>query len=369
MKRHTGRIGFRRFMLLSAAVWMALLTPMSGKADAMYDRQAAVDYAVAHCGHGEKDACTIFVIKCLAAGGIQATGNFVVDLHANMLQYGTEYQAVLRNNNMYLYNQDNENRFEPGDVVFFYCETCAAAPWAHTGIITRIDDSGMVYFAQNNPSVPPTQFWNYHHTGIVGYNHYGSSVWILHIEPPALPGGAKEAWEDACRIYGRVPLVNYGGEVYLDEGNGAALPLLCRADGNDFLVVLVQQDEMLSQVVYRIDGNGTYRQVLDEQILALGDRASLFLYAESGSALVTAASLEDDLAVFAAASRTVKKTLLQGDETAESIADMGAGPWEAFRSMYGSPEWTVRVDANYGLFHLQFSGAEQALGIFDITIP
>lgn len=374
MNQKTGQVCFRQRLFLCMAVCVALLVPRAGNADTAYDRQAAVQYAIDHSGHEERDKCTVFVVNCLAAGGIHVPlgDGKVVSVHEQLQQYGVEYEAVLRND-LLLYNQDNRNLFEVGDIAFFYCETCASAPWAHTGIITRIGEDGKVYFSQNNPSIQNTQYWDYHHDGKVGYDHYGSSVWILHIggtdELPAEPGGAKEAWEEACGTYGRVSLVNYGGEVYLDEGNGAALPLLCRAGGNEFLVVLVQQDETLSQVIYRIDGDGTYRQVFSDQTLTLGDRSALFLYAESGSALIASASLEDDMAAFTAEPRTVKKTMFEGDETAESIADMGMASWETFRTLYGNPEWNVRVDANYGLFHLQFSGAEEALAMFGIAIP
>ena len=187
----------------------------------------------------------------------------------------------------------------------------------------------------------------------------------------AVPHGAKQAWEDACGQYGKASLVNYDGEVYLDEGSGAVLPVLCHADGNDFLVVLVQRDETLAQVIFRIDGDGTYKQVLYDDTLTLGNRASLFLYAQSGSSLIASASLEDDLAAFAAlAPRTVEKRQIQGDETAESIADMGEVPWEAFEALYGSPEWSLRVDANYGLFHLQVTdGQRDALALFGVEVP
>ena len=188
--------------------------------------------------------------------------------------------------------------------------------------------------------------------------------------PDAVLRGAKEAWETACSHYGRVPLAEYGGEIYLDEGDGAALPLMCRAGGEYFVVVLLQRGETLAQMVFRIDGNGSFRQVYYDVTLTLGERQALYLYEQSGSALISMADLDGDMAAFAAAApQTVEKRLFQGDETAESIADVGSVSWEAIRTLYGDPEWTVRVDANYGLFHLQFQDPQRIRSLFGVTVP
>lgn len=188
--------------------------------------------------------------------------------------------------------------------------------------------------------------------------------------PAAVLQGVKQAWAAMCSQYGQVSLANYGGELYVNEGDGAVLPLLSQAEDEHFLIVLVQQGETLAQFIFRVDPDGSYKQVCYDRTLTLGDRATLFLYERSGSALIASASLEDDLAAFAAAApRTVEKRLFQGDEMADSIAAMGEVPWEAFETLYGSPEWSVRVDANYGLFHLQVRDPQQLQSLFDISIP
>ena len=188
--------------------------------------------------------------------------------------------------------------------------------------------------------------------------------------PEAVLKEARAVWETACTEYGRTGLVRYFGELYADEGNGAVLPLLCAADGDYFLVVLVQQGETLSQVIFRIDESGESLQVFYDHTLTLDSRQALFCYSCSGSSLISAASLEDDLAAFAAAvPHTVEKRLFQGNENAESIAEMGVVPWEAFRNLYGDPEWMVRVDANYGLFHLQIRNPQAVQDQFGVVVP
>ena len=188
--------------------------------------------------------------------------------------------------------------------------------------------------------------------------------------PTTIQEGAIQAWTAVCNEFGEATVVEYGGELYLDEGDGAALPLLCYAEETYFLVVVVQQGEILTLIVYRIDGDGQYKQVFVDPVLTLGDRAALFLYAHSGSALITEASVEDDISVIAAAvPNTVEKRSFQGDETADSIAGMGVVPWEAFQALYGDPEWTIRIDANYGLFHLQIKDTQTMQSLFDIQIP
>ena len=188
--------------------------------------------------------------------------------------------------------------------------------------------------------------------------------------PPAVREEAKAVWESVCGRYGRAQLVSYNGELYIDEGSGAVLPLLCMADGDYFLVILVQQEDTLIQIIFRIDENGGSQQVFMDQVLTLDRRQALFFYERSGSALISAVSLEDDMAAYAAAvPHTVEKRMFQGNEDAESIADMGVVPWEAFALLYGDPEWDVRVDANYGLFHLEIRDPRSVREIFGVEIP
>ena len=188
--------------------------------------------------------------------------------------------------------------------------------------------------------------------------------------PDAVLNGAREAWETVCDRYGRVAIANYGGELYLDEGDGAALPLLSAAGEDYYLDILFQQGDTLAQMIFRMDESGTYQQVFYDVTLTLDQRQALFLYTCSGTALISAASLEDDAAAFAAAvPHTVEKRFFQGNESADSIADMGAVPWEAVQALYGDPEWTVRVDANYGLFHIEIRDPGLIQDAFGIVIP
>ena len=188
--------------------------------------------------------------------------------------------------------------------------------------------------------------------------------------PEAVQREAKNVWETVCAKYGRVSIETYNGEWFIGEGSGAALPLLCRADGDYFLVILVQQEDTLIQIIYRIDEDGSSQQVFMDQVLTLDRRQAFFFWKQSGSALISAVSLEDDMAAYAAAvPHTVEKRMFQGNEDAESIAEMGIVPWEAFAVLYGDPEWDVRVDANYGLFHLQIRDPRDIQEIFGVEIP
>ena len=105
-----------------------------------------------------------------------------------------------------------------------------------------------------------------------------------------------------------------------------------------------------------------------DQVLTLDRRQVLFFYERSGSALISAVSLEDDMAAYAAAvPHTVEKRMFQGNEDAESIADMGVVPWEAFAFLYGDPvmipvfflrvskEVKWLVFGTYGLLVLSFA--------------
>ena len=192
----------------------------------------------------------------------------------------------------------------------------------------------------------------------------GEAAW-----PDGVLRGAKEAWETACAHYGRVSVAVYGGETYLDEGDGAALPVLSEAGGACYLTVLLQRGETLAQMVFGIREDGSFRQVYYDATLTLGGREALFLYQRSGSALISAAVLDDDAASFAAAGETVEKRLFRGNENAGSIAEIGAASWDAVRELYGDPEWTVRVDADGGLFRLEIRDAQGIRDRFGIEVP
>ena len=182
--------------------------------------------------------------------------------------------------------------------------------------------------------------------------------------PDAVRQSAKRAWEDICAEYGEGTLAEYG----IDEGDGAVLPVLSIADGSYFLTVLVQQDDILCQVILRMDESGTFRLVLVDRTLILGDRASLFLYSNSGNALISEACLEVDVAAFAAAGPdSAEKRVFPGDPYAGSMADMGFPALEAFEAAYGNPEWTVRVDANGGLFQVTVREPESVETLLDVV--
>ena len=146
------------------------------------------------------------------------------------------------------------------------------------------------------------------------------------------------------------------------------LPVLSIADGSYFLTVLVQQDDILCQVILRMDESGTFRLVLVDRTLILGDRASLFLYSNSGNALISEACLEVDVAAFAAAGPdSAEKRVFPGDPYAESMADMGFPSLEEFEAAYGNPEWSVRVDANGGLFQVTVREPESVETLLDVV--
>ena len=187
--------------------------------------------------------------------------------------------------------------------------------------------------------------------------------------PDAVLQGAKQAWETACAHYGRVSAAVYGGETYLDEGDGAALPVLSKAGGAYYLNVLLQRGETLAQMVFGIGEDGSFRQVYYDATLTLGGREALFLYARSGSALLSAAVLDGDAAAFATAGEGVEKRFFRGNENAGSIADIGAASWDGVRALYGDPEWTVRADADGGLFRLEIRDAQGIRDRFGVEVP
>ncbi len=120
-----------------------------------YNRDAAVAYAKAHWNDG-KGLCAEFVSDCLKAGGCTAWNKTVKPLLDELNGWGTLYTVAdgTTNSKNWKLNKSACNfDVKPGDVVFFYCRTCADAGksgYCHTAIITGFDSKGNIMCAQHN---------------------------------------------------------------------------------------------------------------------------------------------------------------------------------------------------------------------------
>ena len=177
--------------LLAVQFVVSLFTtmPVSAAADddAIYDSLAAVAYADAHWNDGV-GVCDQFVKACLAAGGINITVGYVMNVRNKLLEYGTEYPLVFRGGSCY--ESDNQGHVAPGDILFWYCQGCAdegfPRPWPHTAIINRIDENGIVRFAAHNSACHDkvlTNTFSHSSPTVSGVKHSGSSIsyYVVHI--------------------------------------------------------------------------------------------------------------------------------------------------------------------------------------------
>ncbi len=241
-----------------------------------------------------------------------------------------------------------------------------------TAALAGIPDSALTPFLQDNAPIPPSS---------LGHAEGPEADFAL-LAPRGEENGAPEVsgaergaavdvWNEACARLGRAQLSVYGGDTYVDAGDGAVLPLLSWAGEDRYLTVLAQQGGTLVQIVYLIGGDGTWQELLSDPVLTLGRREALFLCAFSGSDLITEASLDGgDVSVIAAAPpHTAEKRTYRGDEDADSIAGMSAGPYETVRGLYGEAEWTVRADAGGGLFRLEIRDGDGIRDVFGPVIP
>ena len=120
-----------------------------------YNRDKAVAYAKAHWNDG-KGLCAEFVSDCLKAGGCTAWNKTVKPLLDELKGWGTLYavaDGTTNSKNWKLNKSACSFDVKPGDIVFFYCRTCAAAGksgYCHTAIITGFDSKGNILCAQHN---------------------------------------------------------------------------------------------------------------------------------------------------------------------------------------------------------------------------
>ncbi len=172
----------RRILLLTLALCLLFAgggSPfMAGeaKAEALYDAQAAVNYAVAHWNDGV-GVCDQFVKACLRAGGINITVGTVDNVRAALLKYGTEYTVKFRGS--VCYQQDNPN-IAVGDIIFYYCSKCGNYP--HTAIITKKDNNGVFYFSQHNGALLNLKFTTGFHDSH-GHRDPNITYKVVHIPP------------------------------------------------------------------------------------------------------------------------------------------------------------------------------------------
>ena len=140
--------------LLLALVIIIASVPCSFAAGS-YNRDKAVAYAKAHWNDG-KGQCAEFVSDCLKAGGCTAWNKTVKPLLDELKGWGTLYtvaDGTTNSKNWKLNKSACSFEVKPGDVVFFYCRTCADAGksgYCHTAIITGFDSKGNILCAQHN---------------------------------------------------------------------------------------------------------------------------------------------------------------------------------------------------------------------------
>lgn len=93
----------KRIMVFLITLFLLGIVPI--QAEAAYNAQAAVDYAVAN--YSKNIACDQFVKACLKAGGITITTGTVDNVRAALLKYGTEYKVNFSGGVCYQKNNPN----------------------------------------------------------------------------------------------------------------------------------------------------------------------------------------------------------------------------------------------------------------------
>lgn len=154
-----------------------------------YNGGAAAEYAVKNAAsiYGSGELCAGFVSICMRSTGLKMSYQAKVGNLLNELEKNNFDRYLLSASGSYLYAKGsvNNQKTAVGDPVFFYCSKCAS-PWAHTGIVTKIDPSTKrVYITHVNPGVninDPYAPTYYHEKN--GVRHSGSdiSLYLLHME-------------------------------------------------------------------------------------------------------------------------------------------------------------------------------------------
>ena len=163
-----------KILALILALVMIVVSAPYAFAAKTYNRDAAVAYAKAHWDDG-KGLCAEFVSDCLKAGGCTAWNTVVKPLLDELKGWGTLYTVAdgTTNSKNWKLNKSSCNfDVKPGDVVFFYCKTCANAGksgYAHTAIITGFDSKGNILCAQHNGAMND-------YATIRGFGHYNKKV-------------------------------------------------------------------------------------------------------------------------------------------------------------------------------------------------
>ena len=211
---------------------------------ASYNASAALAYAAAHwndsCSqHGSTD-CAHFVSQCINAGGCSSSSASGSRLH-NLLEQsgmGTFYdlQLIYSGGRVYIKASDYKGKLEPGDVVQFYCPSCASRdglPYIHTVLCNGMDGDGYMKAYSHTSNNPGTSKYSYgqkcwstgcggtvskavvfHFNGNSGSS--GSST-SLTLSNATVPTAVKQG--DAFSIYGTISSnykINYAAVIIMD---------------------------------------------------------------------------------------------------------------------------------------------------------
>lgn len=124
-----------------------------------YNPSAALAYAASHWNDGV-GLCAEFVSNCLKAGGVNVMQTVCDNLYNTLVNngYGTAYTLATANSKIPM--ASNSGKLDPGDPVFFYCNTCKS--FSHVVLCGGTDGSGyMTDYAHNKAHNNTTSYVNW----------------------------------------------------------------------------------------------------------------------------------------------------------------------------------------------------------------
>jgi len=164
--------------LLLAIMLIVVLLPVNGfAAAASYDSAKAVKYADEHWDDGV-GLCAAYVARCMKAGGIDVMESgfgVVATLYKRVKAkaYVTQYKLT------YNGNYKNSSKVQPGDPIFYYCETCKKA--LHVVICRRIDADGRIRYNAHNNAAYDKKLYSATASHCAHYSSHKYSIYVLHI--------------------------------------------------------------------------------------------------------------------------------------------------------------------------------------------
>ncbi len=140
---------FRRIIRLMLVISM-LPVPSVDAASNYYNVEATLQYAKEYANVDDGTVCDQFVKAALKKGNIEILAGDVDPVKDALLkaEYGSNMILKLNEDGRHINISDNPS-LKPGDIMFFYCDTCGDN--THTAIVGGWDEAGNVFCYGHNP--------------------------------------------------------------------------------------------------------------------------------------------------------------------------------------------------------------------------